>query len=384
MKYGLLYYKDTGNIGDDIQSYAAEQFLPKIDYMIDRESLEKFSPNKKEWVSVIMNAWYIHDGLNFNFSPYIRPLFVSMHLKYFETYRGTTIGSDYINNPVKKKFLKYSPIGVRDMHTKKILDKLDIPNYFSGCLTLTLNKFKDVKKGNYIVTVGLIEEEIEYIKKNTNQKVINIIQDIPKGSLNELTWDKRRENVEKILKTYQGASMVITSKLHCSLPCLALEVPVLLLYDSESQDIKNRIGAYKKYLNHIDRKKFLNTKIDFNNIRENPKEYLKLRKELIIKCKTFINNTEKKESNNDLINPKIYTELINDQREIRNVIIKHFNILSEKYINEYWQYRDELNQYKYKINELENTLNTITNSRGWILLEKLRKIKKKLRKNKSN
>ena len=47
MKYGLLYYKDTDNIGDDIQSYASERFLPRIDYMIDRENLEKFIPNKK-------------------------------------------------------------------------------------------------------------------------------------------------------------------------------------------------------------------------------------------------------------------------------------------------------------------------------------------------
>ena len=50
MKYGLLYYKDTGNIGDDIQSYAASKFLPKIDYMIDRENIEMFAPNKKEKV----------------------------------------------------------------------------------------------------------------------------------------------------------------------------------------------------------------------------------------------------------------------------------------------------------------------------------------------
>lgn len=27
MKYGLLYYKDTDNIGDDIQAYATSRFL---------------------------------------------------------------------------------------------------------------------------------------------------------------------------------------------------------------------------------------------------------------------------------------------------------------------------------------------------------------------
>lgn len=47
MKYGLLYYKDTDNIGDDVQSYAQERFLPHVDYLVDRENLEMFVPDKK-------------------------------------------------------------------------------------------------------------------------------------------------------------------------------------------------------------------------------------------------------------------------------------------------------------------------------------------------
>lgn len=38
MKYGLLYYKDTDNIGDDIQTYAASRFLQRVDYLIDRKN----------------------------------------------------------------------------------------------------------------------------------------------------------------------------------------------------------------------------------------------------------------------------------------------------------------------------------------------------------
>lgn len=78
MKYGLLYYKGTDNIGDDIQSYAASRFLPKIDYMIDREKINEFVPQEKEYVKTIMNAWYVHDKFNFDISPYIYPLFISM------------------------------------------------------------------------------------------------------------------------------------------------------------------------------------------------------------------------------------------------------------------------------------------------------------------
>ena len=41
---------DVENIGDDIQSYAAIRFLPKIDYYIEREKLDLFLPSKKEQV----------------------------------------------------------------------------------------------------------------------------------------------------------------------------------------------------------------------------------------------------------------------------------------------------------------------------------------------
>lgn len=155
MKYGLLYYKNTDNIGDDIQSYASERFLPKVDYLIDRENIESFVPNKKETVATIMNAWYVHDKFNFAFSPYIKPLFISMFFKRFPYEDGITVDINYFNKNVVDNLIKYGPVGTRDLHTKKIMDELNIDSYFSGCMTLTLEKFKDVKKQDYIVAVGL-------------------------------------------------------------------------------------------------------------------------------------------------------------------------------------------------------------------------------------
>lgn len=88
--------------------------------------------------------------------------------------------------------------------------------------------------------------------------------------------------------------MVITNKLHCSLPCLALETPVLLLYDKSFKENKDRIGTYLDYLNHVDRDEFKSANIDFENSKPNSCEYLKLREELIKKCKTFILESKKR------------------------------------------------------------------------------------------
>lgn len=75
MKYGLIYYKNTHNLGDDILSYVGKKFLPKVDYYIDREHLDVFIPDEKEYVATIANGWFLHYCYTFQPSPYIYPLF---------------------------------------------------------------------------------------------------------------------------------------------------------------------------------------------------------------------------------------------------------------------------------------------------------------------
>lgn len=74
--------------------------------------------------------------------------------------------------------------------------------------------------------------------------------------------------------------MVITTKLHCSLPRLALETPVLLLYDTSFKENEDKIGTYLPYLNHIKRENLYTSNINFEEPKENSKEYLTLRKSL--------------------------------------------------------------------------------------------------------
>ena len=40
MKFGLLNYSESYNVGDQVQSLAAKQFLPRVDYYIDRDNLQ--------------------------------------------------------------------------------------------------------------------------------------------------------------------------------------------------------------------------------------------------------------------------------------------------------------------------------------------------------
>ncbi|GHV53424.1 hypothetical protein FACS1894216_11390 [Synergistales bacterium] len=50
MKYGLWYFKNTRNIGDDIWAYAQFQFYPHIDYLkvSDYLTLHRFVKKTRE------------------------------------------------------------------------------------------------------------------------------------------------------------------------------------------------------------------------------------------------------------------------------------------------------------------------------------------------
>lgn len=380
MKYGLLYYKDTDNIGDDIQTFAQERFIPHVDYLIDRENLESFIPEKKEKVKVIMNAWYIHDKFNFDISPYIEPLYISMFLKKFPYQAGITIGIDYLNKNILESFKKYSPVGARDIHTKNLLDKLGIESYFSGCMTLTINKFSDVEKKDYIVVVGLNDKEIDYIKKKTNREVINFIQDIDKGSFANESWEVRRKRVIDTLKLYQGAHLVITTKLHCSLPCLALGTSVLLLYDTSFPENKDRIGTYLSYLNYIKREDFFSANIQFENPPKNPTKYLELRNELEKKVINFIN---KNTINTSLPKIEDYKKYLSKSKNMRFLPIKLLEQLQEIYEYECKKSAkmyDEINELKYQRDYYKKIYEEINDKLNNTIDFKIKKILNKIRK----
>ncbi|NQM33266.1 hypothetical protein HO412_10470 [Streptococcus suis] len=64
-KFALLCYS-TGNIGDEIQSVAAERFLPQVDYYLNRDYLHDFiADSTDEEIKLIMNGWYSHHPQNF-------------------------------------------------------------------------------------------------------------------------------------------------------------------------------------------------------------------------------------------------------------------------------------------------------------------------------
>ena len=358
MKYGIIVFKNTENIGDDIQSYAASKMVPKVDYYVEREYIDTFVPNEKEYVKVLMNGWFMHYKHNFIPSPYIDPLFISTHFSSYKTYG---LENEYIK--LSKSYLKkYSPIGCRDTHTKRLLDEYQIDNYISGCITLTLEKFKVNKPDEeYICCVDVSDKVEKFVKANTNINVVRKSHKLDSKVNGKLSYQDRFKNVEKLLKLYQNAKLVITSRLHCALPCIALGTPVILIKDNESIYYKDRIESFLEYVNYFSETDFL--KEDFNNILKvrNKNMYLGSKKIILDKIKEDINV---KHNNDDLPELDLFKNIYVSRKEkidrlldimLKNQIKIYNENIELKCGVKYWKLQYE-NSIKDRNKELQSTI----------------------------
>lgn len=276
MKYGLFTYDENKkffNVGDNIQSLAAKQFLPQVDTYINREHLADYHGEK---MKVIMNGWFTHNYNNWVPSEDIEPLFVSFHVN--------NTAAPFMLNDKAINYLKYhEPIGCRDEFTVKTLTDKGIKAYFSGCLTLTLDTYKvdDSLRGEdiYIVDplysyptwekvtydwkrvlksiqngdlfkIGKQNDHIKkFVDKDLLKSAIFINQEPPSNTYND---EQKFAMAEDLLHKYAKAKLVITSRIHCALPCLALGTPVIFVNGFDSFVDSCRFEGILELFNRID------------------------------------------------------------------------------------------------------------------------------------
>lgn len=399
MKFGLMVEYDTRNIGDDIQAYVTKRFLPKVDYYIDRNHIDEFVPEKEEKVATIINGWFLQYTLNWPLSPFIKPLPISMHFTYKDWFWDTTDRAYHLQGYGLEYLKSIEPIGCRDSHTVKLLNSKGIKTEYTGCMTLTLEKFDGVEKNDYICAVDVSNAVIEQIKKNTDMEVKVVTHTVP-DDYYKLSWDERMKNVEELLKLYQGARAVISYRLHCALPCLALGTPTILVNEDYRND---RFGDYTKFIESCTEEEFISGKVkyDFRNIPVHSDEWKILREDLIKRCETFVKECETNEGvyNGD-INIKDYKkyvidksnwlkeaalesyqryvktrQLLDEKKKIENIenakIEKKDKEIKEKqYAVEY--YKKEFNEAVEKMEKYKKELEIIKKSKWWKLRERIK------------
>lgn len=286
MKYGVIVCKETDNIGDDIQSYAAMCQLPHADYFIEREHLDVFRPEEAEPVHAILNGWLMNNKLGWPVSPFIDPLYTSMH---FVEHDDLHIDDLFLTGLGGEDLRAHQPVGCRDTASQEMLKRNGIESYFSGCMTLTLpRKFPKTGDAPYVCLTDVPDEVEAHIRKRYPELNIRIIHQVPMVERNA-AWEKRFQNVEALLTVYQNASAVITTRVHCAMPCLALETPVLFLREDAVFD-KGRLDGLWELAHHATVSELVTDQVDFDlrNPPENPDACLALRKSLVQRVQDWL------------------------------------------------------------------------------------------------
>lgn len=237
MKKAIIYYKNSDNIGDDIQTYAALKLIGDADYILDREALniENTPPNTK----LLCNGWFMKNPKNWPPHPNLTPLFISL---YIDHKHGCY---EHMLNPnLIPYYNKFAPIGCRDKHTLQLFKNLGVDSCFSGCVTLTLPKYIGEKTDEILLVDPFVKifdkKYVEtQIKRLIPEKYADKVSVLTHHDFNlkNLTIEERLKQAENLLDRYAKAKLIITSRIHCGLPATALGTPVYFMdigYDRKS------------------------------------------------------------------------------------------------------------------------------------------------------
>lgn len=329
MLYGLLTYDENKkffNVGDNIQSLAARQYLPQVDRLLNREHLGEYQGDPAK---LIMNGWFTHNIHHWVPSENIDPLFVSFHM-------NNTAAPFMLSEKGIAYLKKHQPIGCRDQFTADTLKAKGIDAHFTGCLTLTLDSYKvdDSERGEDIYIVDPLYSYPTWEKVTFNWRVL--VRSILNGKLFRLGKMKQHISnfidadlvksaqhinqeppagmytdaqkfamAEDILKQYARAKLVITSRIHCALPCLALGTPVIFVNGFDSFVDSCRFDGILDLFNRIDvdsktgkwTSNFgLEGKINKDTMVKNLEKHHALAEPLKAKCRAFISGIPQNQS----------------------------------------------------------------------------------------
>lgn len=238
MRYGVIWHPASRNLGDDLQTLAAGRLLPRIDTVLDGERLDEAPDAPGEDIVTLLSGHVMRRKYRWPPHPSLRPVCLGMHLSREDAWGSPMevtegVGLDYLR--------AHGPVGCRDEATAALLDGMGVANYVSCCLTLTLERPKDApRRERYVCCVDIPDKAVEELRryeKVARMPLRVMTHQLPPEAARE-SFQERMARAEDTLRIYAGASWVVTRRLHCALACLAMEVPVLFLYNSGYEDVR--------------------------------------------------------------------------------------------------------------------------------------------------
>mgnify|MGYP002803883859 CR=1 FL=1 len=226
--FGTLSYdgnvasRKVANVGDEMQGIAGMQFLPFLDFFLDREY--QVAPKITGQHLVFFNAWWANNRQKWPPSQNIEPIMLSIHAEL--NWRKTISRSEATKNFLKSK----APIGARDVSTQRYFESIGVQSYFSGCMTLFLQNPDPTAKRNDIIYITDVKPQYRrLLPKWILQKANFVTHGVYYGDTKSLLTKKRFVDAHERLRNYSRAKLVITQRIHAALPCVAIGTPVVFL-----------------------------------------------------------------------------------------------------------------------------------------------------------
>lgn len=224
------------NFGDHLQNIIIKDLYDKM--KISNEDIyvlnfNEISTYDGEYLILPINQAISHSLKTF-ISPKIIPVFLGIS-------RDTSaIAIDELNY-----YKQYAPVGCRDQAVYNFLKKNNIDCYLNGCLTITLDKRKNVPTNGKVYIIEAPEYALSSMPARLKKEAV-YLENTFYGTYSELVGN---QNMEKIVRNRyklleETASLVVTSRMHIASPCIGMGIPVILVRES----IDYRFSWIDKYI----------------------------------------------------------------------------------------------------------------------------------------
>ncbi|NTY92251.1 polysaccharide pyruvyl transferase family protein [Pseudomonas putida] len=231
MRYGKItqhypehHVQPLMNVGDIVQTLAVEYLYDLLG--VDSEQVigvSKYELREYQGEKVVLPVTGFFnerpDMGEVPFSEKIIPVFLGYHL-----------GWGLYNSDNLEFFKKHQPIGCRDTYTQQVFSRHGVASYVCGCPTVIFPRRVEHVGRNKVFLVDTPAELDAFVPAEMwgdIEKVSHIVP-IKQTPLQKSEYLELVEYTKSLLARYRDeARLVVTGRIHCALPCLAMGIPVI-------------------------------------------------------------------------------------------------------------------------------------------------------------
>lgn len=243
MKYGVISFsRGVANLGDYVQPLAVMEMYKRMGIAesdIVKVPFDEMSSYSGETVVLPISAWLGKRPNidNFPISDHIIPVFF-----------GTHTCDERIIEGIRNESIQF--FGCRDEETYKWVKQSvndDVRVFHSGCFTLLFERRKCSSTQNKVYIIDCPDEFRDYIPDDILKSATELQQiDISLFNMSnkEIAEKGFRFAQERLELLRDNAKLVITSRLHVALPCVAMGIPVIVAKSNGHETA--RFSGYEK------------------------------------------------------------------------------------------------------------------------------------------